>query len=254
MRFASRFWPAASVAHGAVMLQMAAISLAAIAVTRPPRGTGLTGNVSRAVARTGSDGAGMVGNGLPMFAVGRGALGSGSVVGGNGRASGVGEGSASEGSGKDGSGVTDASGGASVGRVDASCGIAAVAVTAGTGAGALGVSDLAGAHSATAIRTTHHRVATRKRYEEAPPKQALRLPVRSVSELVDDRPNPLRRDAGRGQRIGGDPMSAGGCDPEQEVLGSDERGGALRGERGSAVDRIREIRRSDELRGLGAFA
>src|SRR2546425_8172088 len=176
MRFASRFWPAASVAHGAVMLQMAAISLAAIAVTRPPRETGLNGNVSRAVARTASDGTGMVGNGLPMFGVGRGALGSGSVVGGNGRASGVGEGSASEGSGKDGSGVTDASGGASVGRVDASCGIAAVAGAPGTRAGAPRGSDLPRAHSATARRSPHHPPGTRQPNRGAPPQPAPRLP------------------------------------------------------------------------------
>jgi hypothetical protein len=135
------------------MLHIAPTSLAAIAVTRPPRGTGLTGKVRRAVESAGNDG-----DGLTMFVVGSGPVGSGSVV-----ASGGSDGSASVGTATDGSGASVTAGGASVGGADAINGAGVVPATADSGAGVLGVSDLAGAHAATANRTTHHRLVTRTR-------------------------------------------------------------------------------------------
>jgi hypothetical protein len=158
MRRASRLWPATIVAHGAVMLHIAPTSLAAIAVTSPPRGTGLTGNVRRAVESAGSDG-----DGLTMFVVGSGPVGSGSVVASGGSDGTAGDGTASEGNATDGSGASVTAGGASVGGADTISGADVVAAITGSGAGVLGVSDLAGAHAATANRTTHHRLVTRTR-------------------------------------------------------------------------------------------
>ena len=155
MRRASRLWPAASVAHGAVMLHIAPTSLAAIAVTSPPRGTGLTGNVRRAV--------GSAGEGLMMFGVGSGPLGNGSVVANGGSDGTASDGTASGGNATEGSGASVRAGGASVGGTDAIDGAGVVTATAGSGAGVLGMSDLAGAHAATAIRTTHHPLVTRTR-------------------------------------------------------------------------------------------
>src|SRR2546430_12334410 len=64
-------------------------------------------------------------------------------------------------------------------------------------------------------------------------------------ELVDDLTHALWRYAFRAQPSDGDALSIRG-EPEQEVLRPDERAVALRGERGSAVDHIREFRGQDE--------